>query len=81
MYETYYDNLQPYFGQKNVQLHSIDTDAFVLGVNTEDSIKDIKILEDIFDFSHLDENHETFSNKKNKKCLVKLNCKLLNMFR
>ena len=66
MYETYYDKLQPYFGQENIQLNYMDTDAFVLSVNTNDIIKDLKNLEDIFDFSNLDENHELFS-EKNKK--------------
>ena len=32
MYETYYDILQPYFGEKNIQLHYIDTDSFVLSI-------------------------------------------------
>ena len=62
MYETYYDKLQPYFGQKNIQLHYMDTDSFVLSVNTKDIIKDLKNLEDIFDFSNLDKNIELFSN-------------------
>ena len=66
MYETYYDKLQLYFGQENIQLHYIDTDAFVLSVYTNDIIKDLKKLEDIFDFSNLDENHELFSNKNIK---------------
>ena len=66
MYETYYDKLQPYFGQENIQLHYIDTDSFVLSVNKKDIIKELKNLEDIFDFSNLDENHELFSNKKKK---------------
>ena len=57
MYETYYDKLQPYFGQKNIQLHFMDNDSFVLNVNTNDNNKDLKNLEDIFDFSNLDENH------------------------
>ena len=30
MYETYYDKLQPYFGQKNLHLQYMDTDSFVL---------------------------------------------------
>ena len=34
-----------------------NTDSFVLSVNTKDIIKDLKNLEDIFDFSNLDENH------------------------
>ena len=70
MYETYYDKLQPYFGQKNIQLHNMDTDSFVLSVNTKYNIKDLKNLEDIFYFSNLDENHELFSNK-NKKVIGK----------
>ena len=37
-----------------------------MSVNTKDIIKDLKNLEDIFDFSNLDENHELFS-EKNKK--------------
>ena len=70
MYETYYDKLQPYFGQKNIQLHYIDTDAFVLSLKTQDIIKDLKNLEDIFDFSNLDKNHELFS-ERNKKVIGK----------
>ena len=70
MYETYYDKLQPYFRQENIQLHYMDTDSFVLSVNTKDIIKDLKNLEDIFDFSKLDKNIELFSNK-NKKVIGK----------
>ena len=66
LYETYYDKLQPYFGQVNFQLHYMDTGSFVLGVNTKDIIKDLKKLEDIFDFSLLDKTHELFSNKNKK---------------
>ena len=66
MYETYYDKLQPYFRQENIQLHYMDTDSFVLSVNTNDIIKDLKNLEEIFDFSNLDKNHELFSNKNKK---------------
>ena len=35
MYETYYDKLQPYFGQENLQLHYIDTDGMILSMNTK----------------------------------------------
>ena len=70
MYETYFDKLQPYFGQEIIQLHYMNTDSFVLSVNTKDTNKDLKNLEDIFDFSNLDENHELFSNK-NKKVIGK----------
>ena len=63
LYERYYDKLQPVFGQEIIQLHYIDTDAFVLSLKTKDIIRDLKKLEYIFDFSNLDENHELFSNK------------------
>ena len=66
MYETYYDNLQPYFNQEKIQLLYLDTDSFVLSVNTKDILKDFKHLEYIFDFSNLDKDHEEFGNKNNK---------------
>ena len=37
-YETYYDKLQPYFGKEKIQLNYINTDAFVLSMNTKDNI-------------------------------------------
>ena len=52
--------------ERNLQLHYVVTDSFVLRVNTKDIIKNLKNLEDIFDFSNLDENHELFSNKNKK---------------
>ena len=66
MYETYYDKLLPYFGMENIQLHYMDCYSFVLSLKTEKVIKDLKNLEDIFDFSNLDKNHEFFSNKIKK---------------
>ena len=42
----------------------------ILSIKTKDIIKDLKNLEDIFDFSNLDENHELFSNI-NKKVIGK----------
>ena len=64
--ETNYDKLKPYFGEENIQLHYIDTDAVVLSMKTKVIIKDLKDLEDIFNFSNLDENHELISNKNRK---------------
>ena len=40
-------------------------DNFVLSIETQDTINDLKNLEDLFDFSNLNENHALFSNKKN----------------
>ena len=66
MYETYYDKLQPYFGQENIQLHYMDCDSFVLSIETQNIINDLKNLEELFDFSNLDKNQELFSNKNKK---------------
>ena len=70
MYETYYDKLQPYFGQENLQLHYIDTDGLILSMKTETNIKGLKNFEETFDFSNLNQIHELFSNK-NKKVIGK----------
>ena len=66
MYATYYDKIQSYFKQEKIQLHSLDTDSFVLSVNTKDIMKDFKHLEFIFDFSNLDKDHEEFGNNNKK---------------
>ena len=70
MYKTYYDKLQYYFKQEIFHVLYLDTDSFVLSFNTEDTIKDLKFLEGIFEFSNLDKNHELFSDK-NKKAIGK----------
>ena len=71
MYETYYDILQPYFRMENIQLHYMDTDSFILSVNTKNLIEDLKNLGNVFDFSNLNQSHELFSNK-NKKVIGKI---------
>ena len=78
MYETYYDRLQHFFAQENLQLHYIDTDGMLLSMKTKDIIKDLKNLEDIFDFSNLDKKHELFS-ERNKKVIGKFKMKLLKI--
>ena len=70
LYETYYDKLQPCFKEENIQLHYMDTDSFVLSVNTKDIIKNLENLEDLFDFGNFNENHELF-NSKNKRVVGK----------
>ena len=52
MYETYYDKLQPHFGQTNSHLHYMDTDGFILSVETKRYYQRFKKLEDMFDFSN-----------------------------
>ena len=65
LYETYYDELQPLVGRENDHFHYINTDAFVLSMNTKDTIKDLKNLQDLFDFSNLHKKMN-FSEKKPK---------------
>ena len=38
----------------------MDTSAFVLSTNTKNNITDLKKLEDLFDFSKSNKNHEKF---------------------
>ena len=60
------DKLQPYFGQENIKLHYMDCDSFVLSIETDNKINDLKNLQVLFDFSNLDKNHELFNNKNKK---------------
>ena len=60
-YETYYDNFHPYLGEKNTELPCMDTDSFVLSINTNHIIQESKNLHDLFDFSNLNSFHELFS--------------------
>ena len=70
MYETHYDKLQPFCGKEKIQLHYKDCDSFVLSLKTENVIKGLKKLENKFDSSNLNVNHEIFGNK-NKKAIGK----------
>ena len=45
----------------------MDTDSFVLSVNTKNIYKDLRNLENIFDFSNLDENRYIFKRKTTKR--------------
>ena len=49
-YETYYDKLQPYFGQEKLKLYYMDCDSFVFTIETQNIINDLKNREDLFDF-------------------------------
>ena len=66
MYETYYDKLQPYFKEDNLKLLYMDCDGFVLNIERQNIFIDLKNLQELFDFSNLEENHELFSNKNKK---------------
>ena len=57
MYETYYDNMQPSFGQENLQLHYRDCDSFVLIIRNQNINNELKNLEDPFEFCNQGVNH------------------------
>ena len=44
----------------------MDCESFVLSIETQNILIDIKILEDLFDFSFLNQDHELFKNKNEK---------------
>ena len=44
----------------------MDCDNFVLSIRTQNIINDLKNLEDLFDFSSLDVNHEIFGTENEK---------------
>ena len=66
MYETYYDFLKPFSGEKILQTQYVDEDGMILSMKTQNIIGDLKNSEDIFDFNNLDKNQEKFSNKNEK---------------
>ena len=66
MFQTFYDTLQRVFDQEILQLHYAHTDGMILSMKTENTFELLKNLEDLSDFSNLDENHEIFSEKNEK---------------
>ena len=68
MYETYYDKLQNYYGDKK-QLHYTDCDSFVMSVPADDIVKDLNEMQEtqkLYDFHNLDSNHELYDNRLEK---------------
>ena len=51
--------------KKTLQLQYRGTDSFVLNLNTIDIGKGLQNLNDLFDFSNLNKEHEVFSNRNN----------------
>ena len=57
-YETCYDKLQPYFGEDKLHLQNMDCDSSVMSMKTRNVNKDLKNLQDVFDFSNLNKQHD-----------------------
>ena len=72
MYEWYYDEMQPYFGEDNLELHHLDTDSFIFSFKPIKSlIEDLKHFKEDLDFSNLDPFHELYS-EADKKVIAKM---------
>ena len=52
---------------KKIQIHDMDIDCFVLSINTNNCIKDLQNLKDLFDFSNLSENDELLKYENDSK--------------
>ena len=77
MYEWYYDKMQPYFGEDNLELHYLHTDSFIFSFKPIKSlIEDLKRFKEDFDFSDLDPSHELYS-EDNKKVIGKMKLETL----
>ena len=71
-YEWYYDKMQPYFGEDNLELHYLDTDSFIFSFKPIKSlIEDLKHFKEDFDFSDLVPSRELYS-EANKKVIGKM---------
>ena len=67
MYEWYYDKMQPYFGEDNLELHYLDTDSFIFSFKPIKSLIEVlKHFKENFDFSEMDPSQELYS-EANKK--------------
>ena len=77
MYEWYYDKMQAYFGEDNLELQYLYTDSFIFSFKPIKSlIENLKHFKEDFDFSDLYPSHELFS-EANKKDIGKMKLKQL----
>ena len=67
MYEWYYDKMQPYFRENDLELQYIDTDSFIFSFKPiKNLIEDLQHFKEDFDFSDLNPSHELYSEAKKK---------------
>ena len=64
MYKAHYDKLQTYFGEKNMKLHYMDADSFLLSINSSQNFKDLQNFGESIDISNLNKDNGRFSEKK-----------------
>ena len=66
MYDYFYNNLKKRLGENFVLLR-MDSDSFLLDINTDDVEKDMKEDEDIYETSNYDPNKKKKNSLKNKR--------------
>ena len=62
----YLINYNLFSKEKNVLFHYMDTDSLVVSVETKDIIRDLKKLDQLFDFINLTETLGVFINENEK---------------
>jgi len=72
MYNFHYNVMKKKYNE-NIKLLFTDTDSLCYQIKTEDLYKDMKEMEDLFDFSEYPKNHLCY-NEKNKKVIGKFKC-------
>ena len=67
MYEWFYDKMQPYIDEDNLQMHYLATDSFIFSFKPFKSlIEDLKYFREDFDFSDFDPSLELYSTDNKK---------------
>ena len=61
LFKTYYEQIQPKFGEKNVSVVMSDTDSLILHCLNQSTFEVMRALEPIMDFSNLPETHPLYS--------------------
>ena len=65
MYSFYYKVLKTYYTDPgSLRLLYSDTDSLLLSIETSDLLKDLRVLEGVFDFSNLPSNHLLYNDSK-----------------
>ena len=62
----HFDEFQPFFVKRSIQLPHMDCNSFVLSIGTQNVKNDLENLEVLFDLGNLKKIDEIFSNKNKK---------------
>ena len=66
LYETFYDNLQPYFGENNINYNIWVTESPVISIKAVNMNESFYNVKDQFDFGNINEENDFFHKRKPK---------------